>query len=158
MGKVATAATAEMKRKKKKGRPSKNPLPVSTPPKPINYDSTPITYRRSTRRNPKYLNSPPPEFEDDDDDDERKEKKVKLVVRLPQSDENSKINQKEQKNMRHSRDDDSASDSGSDSDPESEDREGHAKKRKINAVDRGSADADSIQVCYFRKIGPNSEN
>ncbi|KAI3465449.1 hypothetical protein Pfo_022112 [Paulownia fortunei] len=146
MGKVATAATAEMKRKKK-GRPSKNPLPLSTPPKPISYDSTTTTNRRSTRRNPNHLNSPPPEFVDDedDDDDERKEKKVKLVVRLPQSEENNKINQKQQQNRRHSRDYDSASGSGSDSDPESEDREAYAKKRKINAVDRGSDDAVSVQ-------------
>ncbi|KAK6160832.1 hypothetical protein DH2020_004213 [Rehmannia glutinosa] len=147
MGKVATAATAEMKRKKKKGRPSKNPLPLSTPPKPVNYDSTPTTNRRSTRRNPNHLNSPPPEFiDEDDDDDERKEKKVKLVVRLPQSEENNKINQKQQQqNKRHSRDYDSASGSGSESDPESEDREAYAKKRKINAVDRGSDDAAPIQ-------------
>ncbi|KAK6138823.1 hypothetical protein DH2020_027435 [Rehmannia glutinosa] len=147
MGKVATAATAEMKRKKKKGRPSKNPLPLSTPPKPVNYDSTPTTNRRSTRRNPNQLNSPPPEFiDEDDDDDERKEKKVKLVVRLPQSEENNKINQKQQQqNKRHSRDYDSASGSGSESDPESEDPEAYAKKRKINAVDRGSDDAAPIQ-------------
>ncbi|KAI3459951.1 hypothetical protein Pfo_016614 [Paulownia fortunei] len=135
MGKVPTAAaTAEMKRKKKKGRPSKNPLVLSTPPKPPISNST---NRRSTRRNPNHLNSlPQPEF--DDDDDERKEKKVKLVVRLPQSDEKSKVAEKQQQSWRHSRDFDSGSGSGSDR--ESEDREGCAKKRKINGVDHGSDD------------------
>ncbi|KAL0440487.1 UNVERIFIED_CONTAM: hypothetical protein Slati_2531700 [Sesamum latifolium] len=152
MGKAATAATAEMRRKKKKGRPSKTQIPLSAPPKPINYDSTPATNRRSTRRKPSNFNSPPqPEFEDDDDDDERKEKKVKLVVRLPQDDENSKISRKQQQSRRHSRDygsgsgSASASGSGSDSDPESEDREGCAKKRKINAGDLGSEDAVPVQ-------------
>ncbi|KAK4390050.1 Bromodomain and PHD finger-containing protein 3 [Sesamum angolense] len=148
MGKVATAATAEMRRKKKKGRPSKNPIPLSAPPKPINYDSTPTTNRRSTRRKPSNFNSPPqPEFEEDDDDDERKEKKVKLVVRLPQDDENSKISRKQQQSRRHSRDygSGSGSGSGSDSEPESEDREACAKKRKINAGDLGSEDAVPVQ-------------
>ncbi|KAL0352515.1 UNVERIFIED_CONTAM: Bromodomain and PHD finger-containing protein 3 [Sesamum calycinum] len=148
MGKVATAATAEMRRKKKKGRPSKNPIPLSAPPKPINYDSTPATNRRSTRRKPSNFNSPPqPEFEEDDDDDERKEKKVKLVVRLPQDDENSKISRKQQQSRRHSRDygSGSGSGSGSDSEPESEDREACAKKRKTNAGDLGSEDAVPVQ-------------
>ncbi|KAL0366493.1 UNVERIFIED_CONTAM: Bromodomain and PHD finger-containing protein 3 [Sesamum radiatum] len=144
MGKVPTAAaTVEMKGKKKKGRPSKNPLPHSTPPKPTLSNSTPSTNRRSTRRNPNHFNSPPqPEF--DDDEDERKEKKVKLVVRLPQSNENTRLGEKHQQrdNRRHSRDSDSGSGSGSgsESDPESEDREECAKKRKINEVDRGSDD------------------
>ncbi|KAL0432787.1 UNVERIFIED_CONTAM: Bromodomain and PHD finger-containing protein 3 [Sesamum latifolium] len=144
MGKVPTAAaTVEMKGKKKKGRPSKNPLPHSTPPKPSLSNSTPSTNRRSTRRNPNHFNSPPqPEF--DDDEDERKEKKVKLVVRLPQSNENTRLGEKHQQrdNRRHSRDSDSGSGSGSgsESDPESEDREECAKKRKINEVDRGSDD------------------
>ncbi|KAL0361855.1 UNVERIFIED_CONTAM: Bromodomain and PHD finger-containing protein 3 [Sesamum radiatum] len=152
MGKAATAATAEMRRKKKKGRPSKNPIPVSAPPKPINYDSTPATNRRSTRRKPSNFNSPPqPELEDDDDD-ERKEKKVKLVVRLPQDDENSKISRKQQQSRRHSRDYGSGSGSGSDSDPESEDREACAKKRKINAGDLGSEDAVPVQLPDYLEI------
>ncbi|PIN23324.1 hypothetical protein CDL12_03958 [Handroanthus impetiginosus] len=138
MGKAPTTAVtaAEMKRKKKKGRPSKNPLP----PEPALSNSA---NRRSTRRNPNNLNSPPqPEL--DDDEDERKEKKVKLVVRLPQSEEKSNVAEKHQQhqNRRHSRDVDSGSGSmsGSGSDPESEDGDGRAKKRKINGVDRGSDD------------------
>ncbi|KAL1535168.1 hypothetical protein AAHA92_31253 [Salvia divinorum] len=144
MGKVPTAAagTTEMKRKKKKGRPLKNSPPLSTPPK------TPLSNsvsRRSTRRNPNHLNSPPrPEF--DDDEDERKEKKVKLVVRLPQSDDKTVADDKNQQQLRHSdrhsHDFDSGSESGSDydSDPEDEDREGSPKKRKIIDDDGGSDD------------------
>lgn len=144
MGKVAAEMT---RRKKKKGRPSKNPIPSSsTLNKPISLGPNPIIYRRSNRRNQKFRNSQPPEIEDGDDDDEREEKKVKLVGRLPESEENRRVDQKQEKNERHSRDDDSASESGSDSGPESEDRETHAKKRKINAVDRGSDDAVSVQV------------
>ncbi|KAH6834914.1 DNA-binding bromodomain-containing protein [Perilla frutescens var. hirtella] len=149
MGKVPTAvaASTEMKRKKKKGRPLKNPLPLSTPPKTSLSNSS---NRRSTRRNPNQLNSPPrPDF--DDDEDERKEKKVKLVVRLPQSDEKSKAtekNQKQQQSGRHSHDSDSGSDSGSgyDSDPDDEDREGPTKKRKIIGADGGSDDGGLDQV------------
>lgn len=161
MGKAATEATGGMKRKKKKGRPPKNSLPLLAPPKTINYDSVPTSSRGSTRRNPKNFNSPPPEFVDDDDDDdgdddddERKEKKVKLVVRLPSSDEHNKVNQKkqqQQQNKRHSPDNDSASGSGSESDPESDDDEAYAKKLKINAVDLGSENAASFQVRYFAK-------
>ncbi|KAH6800210.1 DNA-binding bromodomain-containing protein [Perilla frutescens var. hirtella] len=158
MGKVATAATAEMKRKKKKGRPAKTQtqIPEYAPRPPIILGSPPITYSRSYRRNPKYFQIPPPDF--DDDEDERKEKKVKLVVRLPQSDDSPQIDQKQQpqkKKASHSRDRDSASESGSDSEPESgsgsgsepgsEDRDARAKKRKINAVDHGSDGAGSIQ-------------
>ncbi|XP_012838972.1 PREDICTED: uncharacterized protein LOC105959417 [Erythranthe guttata] len=136
MGKVPTAAaaaTTEVKIKKKKGRPPKNRPPLSAAA-----TETPVpnsTGRRSTRRNPNQLNSPPqPEFdEDEDDDDERKEKKVKLVVRLPQSDE-KRLGQ----SGPDSRDYDSGSGSGSE--PESEDRERSAKKRRINGVDRGSDD------------------
>ncbi|KAL8058273.1 hypothetical protein ABFX02_03G007800 [Erythranthe guttata] len=150
MGKVATTASAqaEMKRKKKKGRPPKNSITPSAPPKTLNYDSTPTKSRRSGRRNPNNYNSPPPEF--DDDDDERKEKKVKLVVRLPPSDEKTTVNKKRQ----HSRDynSESGSGSGSDSDPESEDREACAKQRKINAVDRGSDNPVSVQEKKIVKV------
>ncbi|KAL3619808.1 hypothetical protein CASFOL_034720 [Castilleja foliolosa] len=139
MGKVPFSATTEMQIKKKKGRPLKNPPPLSTPPKPPTSNPT---NRRSTRRNPNHLNSPTqPEI--DDDDDERKEKKVKLVVRLPQSDEKIEIDEK----RRHSREIDSGSGSGSvsESDPESEDREGCVKKRKIGDVDHGSGEGVSDQ-------------
>ncbi|KAL8491503.1 hypothetical protein ACS0TY_023209 [Phlomoides rotata] len=152
MGKVPTAtAITEMKRKKK-GRPSKNPVPLSTPPKPPVSNST---SRRSTRRNPNQLNSPPqPEF--DDDDDERKEKKVKLVVRLPQSDEKSTVAEKyqhQQQSSQHSHDSDSGSEpgSGSESDPDDEDRDEYAKKRKISGVDRGSDDEGLDQDKEFVK-------
>lgn len=167
MGKAATEATGGMKRKKKKGRPPKNSLPLLAPPKTINYDSVPTSSRGSTRRNPKNFNSPPPEFVDDDDDDdgdddddERKEKKVKLVVRLPSSDEHNKVNQKkqQQQNKRHSPDNDSASGSGSESDPESDDDEAYAKKLKINAVDLGSENAASFQVRYFAKKKKKKKN
>ncbi|XP_051118221.1 uncharacterized protein LOC127242643 [Andrographis paniculata] len=134
MGKAPTAAaTPEMKRKKK-GRPSKNPSPVSTPP---NSSVSNSTSRRSTRRNPNNFNSPP-QSDFEDDEDERKEKKVKLVVRLPQSDEKSKTGEKNQL-QRHSRGSDS--DSGS----ESEDRDGPMKKRKINGVDDRSDDGELDQ-------------
>ncbi|KAG8369286.1 hypothetical protein BUALT_Bualt15G0135600 [Buddleja alternifolia] len=138
MGKVATTAiaTVEMKttttttkqhqklKMKKKGRPStKNPSLLSS------------TNRRSTRRNPNHLN-----FDEDEDEDERKEKKVKLVVRLPESSSaDDKSNIIIDNNLHnHSGDyDDSGSDS--DSDPEPQDPDSYANKRKINAVDRGSA-------------------
>lgn len=125
MGKAETATAeveatvpTEMKRKKKKGRPSlsdlnkrDNKTSISTPP------------RRSTRRNP---NSPPPDFIDDDD--ERKEKKVKLVVRLPQ----------------HFQQNSSSANSLSDSD--ADDNEASVKRRKIDAVDLRSDDAVADQV------------
>ncbi|KAL3619816.1 hypothetical protein CASFOL_034728 [Castilleja foliolosa] len=82
-----------------------------------------------------------PELDEEDDDDERKEKKVKLVVRLPQSDEKIEIDEKRPlQNKRHSREIDSGSGSGSgsESDLGSEDREGCGKKRKIDDVDHGS--------------------
>lgn len=138
MVKMATAAPAtiaaqtEMKRKKKKGRPSLSDLNErdnSTPP------------RRSTRQNPNpNSNSPPPDF---DDDDERKEKKVKLVVRLPQS------------NQQESSSGNSLPDSGGDN------HEASVKRRKIDSVDPRSDDAVADQVlkfgvasgvyCYFSK-------
>lgn len=160
MGKVATA---EMKRKKKKGRPPKTQIPLVAPRNPIILGKPPITYSRSHRRNPKYFNIPPRDFdagEDDDDDDERKEKKAKLVVLLPQSNQTPKINQNQQqkkKETTHSASP-SESDSGSESEPDSgsasepdstEDRD--AKKRKINAGDRGSDGAvTTTQVGEFR--------
>ncbi|XP_057794687.1 uncharacterized protein LOC131010982 [Salvia miltiorrhiza] len=157
MGKVATA---EMKRKKKKGRPPKTQIPLIAPRNPIILGSPPITYSRSHRRNPKYFNIPPRDFdaEDEDDDDERKEKKVKLVGRLPQSDETPKIDQNLQQQREKKKDaaahssspsesesaSESEPDSGSPTEPDSaEDRD--AKKRKINAVDRGSDGAVSTQ-------------
>ncbi|CAI9755799.1 unnamed protein product [Fraxinus pennsylvanica] len=78
-----------------------------------------------------------PEF--DDDDDERQEKKVKLVVRLPQS--GYDVNQKQNQSP-HSRDSDSSSgEDGEDSDAEDgEDEEDCVKKRKINAVDYRSSE------------------
>ncbi|OIS97242.1 PREDICTED: uncharacterized protein LOC109234525 [Nicotiana attenuata] len=114
---VEATVPTEMKRKKKKGRPSlsdlnkrDNKTSISTPP------------RRSTRRNP---NSPPPDFIDDDD--ERKEKKVKLVVRLPQ----------------HFQQNSSSANSLSDSD--ADDNETSVKRQKIDAVDLRSDDAVADQ-------------
>lgn len=160
MAEVATEATAEEMKRKKKGRPAKTEIPEYVPRHPIILGSPPITYSRSHRRNPKYFQIPPPDTEDDDDDDERKEKKVKLVERLPQSDGSAQLDQKQQpqnKKASHSGDHDSASasesesasasepGSGSGSEPESEDRDAPAKKRKINAVDHGSDGAGSNQ-------------
>ncbi|KAL1540602.1 cat eye syndrome critical region protein 2 [Salvia divinorum] len=138
MGKVAIA---EMKRKKKKGRPPKAQIPLIAPRNPIILDSPPITYSRSHRRNPKFYNISLRDRDADAEDDERKEKKVKLVVRLPQSDE--KENPKTNQDSAHS-----ASDPASESEPDSgsafEDHD--AKKRKIiNAIDRGSEGAVSVQ-------------
>ncbi|GER43939.1 DNA-binding bromodomain-containing protein [Striga asiatica] len=136
MGKASVAAATPETVRKKKGRPSKKRPQLSTPPK------TPApnpTSRRSTRRNPNHLDSSPHQPEFDDDDDERKEKKVKLVVRLPPSDESVKRGQLQ--DSQHSRELDSGSGgsgSGSESDRDVEDREGHAKKRKIDGVDDGS--------------------
>lgn len=153
MGKVASA---EMKRKKKKGRPAKTQIPDSAPRKPIILGSPPITYSRSHRRNPKYFTIP---TDFDDDDDERKEKKVKLVERLPESDDTPPIDQNQpqkRKAAAHSAGRAPASPSSeseqengdaSPSEPESaEDRDARAKKRKINAVDRGSDAPGSTQV------------
>ncbi|XP_059278815.1 uncharacterized protein LOC132032999 [Lycium ferocissimum] len=96
MGKVTTItkttrretvsiATMEMKRKKKKGRPSLSDLSK----RENNNNNKASVIRRSSRRNPNLdpnSNSPAPEF--DDDEDERKQKKVKLVVRLPPNQSN----------------------------------------------------------------------
>lgn len=119
----------EMKRKKKKGRPSLSDLSK----REINKSSV---IRRSSRRNPNSnSNSPPPEF--DDDEDERKEKKVKLVVRLPQSNNN-------QQHL-----DNSSSNSDSDSEPE--EREASViNTSKISSVDLRSNDVVSDQVLNFR--------
>ncbi|XP_042016749.1 cat eye syndrome critical region protein 2 homolog [Salvia splendens] len=143
MGKVAIA---EMKRKKKKGRPPKAQIPLIAPRNPIILDSPPITYSRSHRRNPKFYNISLRDRDADDDDDERKEKKVKLVVRLPKSDdkETPKINQKDSAHSASEPEPDPASESEPDSgSPAFEDRD--AKKRKVNDVDHGSEGAVSAQ-------------
>ncbi|XP_047955608.1 uncharacterized protein LOC125201506 [Salvia hispanica] len=142
MGKVAIA---EMKRKKKKGRPPKAQIPLIAPRNPIILDSPPITYSRSHRRNPKFYNISLRDRgadAEDDDDDERKEKKVKLVVRLPQSDEKEtpKINQNQEKDSANSASE-LEPEPASESEPDSRD----AKKRKINDVDHGSEGAVSTQ-------------
>ncbi|CAA0842012.1 DNA-binding bromodomain-containing protein [Striga hermonthica] len=143
MGKISNAAATPETTRKKKGRPSKNRPPPSTPLKP---PASNPTSRRSTRRNPNHPNSPPPqpEFDGGDDDDERKEKKVKLVVRLPQSDEGVRA---EGKRQQHCRELDSGSGSGSGSESEMglEDREVCAKKRKVDGADNGSDDRGSDQ-------------
>ncbi|XP_073284772.1 uncharacterized protein [Primulina huaijiensis] len=137
----------EVKRRKK-GRPSKTPH-LSPPPKPIINDSAAAHNRRSTRHNPNLSN-----FDESGEEDERKEKKVKLVVRLPQSGDNIG-----RKNQRDSTECDSGSGSGSghcsDSDPESEEPEGNGKKRRINAVDGGSTVAVSDQEKKFVKATDN---
>ncbi|KAG6438212.1 hypothetical protein SASPL_103149 [Salvia splendens] len=131
---MSEVETAEMKRKKRMGRPLNSEIPLFSPRNPIILGSPPITYSRSHRRNPKYFNIPPRDF-----DDERKEKKVKLVGKLPDDKETPKIklnqlqHQQKQKDSAHS---------ASESEPESA-KDLESKKRKINAVDRGS---DSAQV------------
>ncbi|CAN4094101.1 unnamed protein product [Withania somnifera] len=122
----------EMKRKKKKGRPSLSDLSKRG-------NTKPSFIRRSSRRNPNFdSNSPPPDFEqeenDDDDEDERKQKKVKLVVRLPQHSENSSAAVT------------AAVNSDSDSDHELDDnRDESIDTRKISSVDARSDDAVSDQ-------------
>ncbi|KAL1547087.1 bromodomain-containing protein 9-like [Salvia divinorum] len=133
---MSEVETAEMKRKKKMGRPLKSEIPFS-PRNPIILGSPPITYSRSHRRNPKYFNIPPRDF--DSDDDERKEKKVKLVGHLPEDKETPKIKQNQLQHQQKQKDSEhSASESES-----AEDRE--SKKRQVNAVDRGSDGAASAQ-------------
>ncbi|CAN4076929.1 unnamed protein product [Withania somnifera] len=127
MGKVATgiAAPTEMKRKKKKGCPSLSDLhernnkpSISTPP------------RRSTSRNPNpNLNSPLPDFIKDGD--ERKDKRVKLVVRLPQS------------NQQHFQQDSPSSNSFSDFDGGI--HVASVKRRKIDPMDPRSDDTVADQ-------------
>ncbi|XP_060199964.1 uncharacterized protein LOC132628220 [Lycium barbarum] len=110
----------EMKRKKKKGRPSLLDLSKRE-------NSKASTIRRSSRRNPN-SNSPAPEFDDvDDDEDERKQKKVKLVVRLPPNQSNQS-----QQHLDNS------------SEPDSEPELG-VNHEKISTVDRRSDDAVSDQ-------------
>lgn len=146
MGKVTTIAKTtretvaiamEMKRKKKKGRPSLADLSKRE-------NNKPSVVRRSFRRNPNFeSNSPPPEFEEEDeeedeDEDERKQKKVKLVVRLPQ-----------QSNQNHNQHLENSS-SAADSEPEiGDNHEVSVDTTKISSVDRRSDDAVSDLVLYF---------
>ncbi|KAK3038818.1 hypothetical protein RJ639_028540 [Escallonia herrerae] len=152
MGKVAATTAAapvgDMKKKKKKGRPSLLDLQKRAVEKQQQEEqerqrrrdvispspSLSAPARRSTRRD---ANSgyPGPELTaGDDDDDERKEKKVKLVVRLPQSNQHYP----NPLNLPRSSSANSLS-CGSDS---NENHEAAPKKRKINA---GSADAGADQ-------------
>ncbi|XP_024992181.1 uncharacterized protein LOC112526039 isoform X1 [Cynara cardunculus var. scolymus] len=85
MGKVGGATTA----KKKKGRPSLVDLKKRALEQQ-ELENHQQSQRRSARRNPNSVAAvddasvDEDEYYEDDDDDERKEKKVKLVVRLPQ--------------------------------------------------------------------------
>ncbi|KAD2804625.1 hypothetical protein R6Q59_029920 [Mikania micrantha] len=88
MGKVAGATPA-----KKKGRPSLVDLKQRAVEQQELQNHL-QSHRRSTRRNPNFdaavaddASADEEEYYEDDDDDERKEKKVKLVVRLPQLDQ-----------------------------------------------------------------------
>ncbi|KAA8537403.1 hypothetical protein F0562_026910 [Nyssa sinensis] len=133
MGKVAAA---EMK--KKKGRPSLLDLQKRTLLQQQGETLTSsnpnfnISNRRSTRRNPNLDEvSPTPQWIDGegDDDDERKEKKVKLVVRLPHSNQHyhqpgSSANSFSLNSVSY----------GSDSNADAENHEASPKKRKINVV------------------------
>ncbi|KAL8211544.1 hypothetical protein R6Q57_005981 [Mikania cordata] len=81
MGKVAGGPPAAGK--KKKGRPSRLDLHKRA----LDHQNQQQLHRRSSRRNPNSISHGEDEEYYDDDDDERKQKKVKLVVRLPQSDQ-----------------------------------------------------------------------
>ncbi|XP_042021877.1 bromodomain-containing protein 9-like [Salvia splendens] len=131
------------------GRPLNSEIPLFSPRNPIILGSPPITYSRSHRRNPKYFNIPPRDF--DDDDDERKEKKVKLVGKLPDDKETPKIKQSQ---LQHQQKDSAHSASESPEDHES-------KKRKINAVDRGSDSAqekNGVKATDTQQHGPPLES
>ncbi|XP_042057128.1 bromodomain-containing protein 9-like [Salvia splendens] len=149
---MSEVETAEMKRKKRMGRPLNSEIPLFSPRNPIILGSPPITYSRSHRRNPKYFNIPPRDF-----DDERKEKKVKLVGKLPDDKETPKIklnqlqHQQKQKDSAHS---------ASESEPESA-KDLESKKRKINAVDRGSDSAqekNGVKATDTQQHGPPLES
>ncbi|KAK3006178.1 hypothetical protein RJ639_015714 [Escallonia herrerae] len=155
MGKVAATTAAapvgDMKKKKKKGRPSLLDLQKRAVEKQQQEEqerqrrerqrdvisrspSLSSPAHRSTRRD---ANSgyPGPELTaGEDDDDERKEKKVKLVVRLPQSNQHypTPLNPPRSSSA-------NSLSCGSDS---NENQEAAPKKRKINA---GSADAGADQ-------------
>ncbi|KAK9033872.1 hypothetical protein V6N11_050054 [Hibiscus sabdariffa] len=144
------------KQKKKRGRSSlldlqkRNQLQSqhhikgndSTPLSPLNYDSATATPpRRSSRRHPIHSSG---DIDDDDqgeDGDEeeqeeegelarkkRREKKMKLVLKLPSSQQKSPANSESR---------------GSDSDPEDANTGSTHKKRKINSIGDGSGIADS---------------
>ncbi|XVF44704.1 hypothetical protein PTKIN_Ptkin02bG0145400 [Pterospermum kingtungense] len=144
------------KKKKKKGRPSLLDLQkrnlkeqqqknqqnskrnVSAPQITPNYDSATATpLHRSTRRNPNH-SSGHNDGEDDDDEVEeeeeeltgkkRREKKLKLVLKLPSSQQKSPVNSESR---------------GSDSNLEESNAGSVHKKRKINSVADGSGIADT---------------
>ncbi|TYJ03228.1 hypothetical protein E1A91_A12G014200v1 [Gossypium mustelinum] len=146
----------EKKQKKKKGRPSLLDLQKrnlkeqqqnqhntkrndSTPQFTLNYDSaTATSLRRSTRR---HRNNDDDDEEDDADEEEeqelgehelarkkRREKKMKLVLKLPSSQQKSPVNSESR---------------GSDSNREDSNAGLSHKKRKINSIGDGSGIADS---------------
>ncbi|KAK6253199.1 hypothetical protein QUC31_014919 [Theobroma cacao] len=114
---------------------------VSAPQITPNYDSATATpLRRSNRRN--HNHSPEDNDEEDDDDEEeeedeegeelagkkRREKKLKLVLKLPSSQQKSPVNSESR---------------GSGSNLEESNAGSSHKKRKINSIGDGSAVADS---------------
>ncbi|XVF01626.1 hypothetical protein REPUB_Repub04eG0104600 [Reevesia pubescens] len=147
----------EKEKKRKKGRPSlldlqkrnlkeqqqqqnqqKSKRNVSAPQITPNYDSATATpIRRSTRRNP---NHSPADNDDEDNEEEeeeeeeeltgkkRREKKLKLVLKLPSSQQKSPVNSESR---------------GSDSNIEESKAGSSLKKRKINSIGDGSGIADS---------------
>ncbi|KAJ9554628.1 hypothetical protein OSB04_018673 [Centaurea solstitialis] len=90
MGKAGGGATTA---KKKKGRPSLVDLKKRALQQQELVENHQHSHRRSARRNPTSAAADDASDDyyevDDDDDDERKEKKVKLVVRLPQLNNNN---------------------------------------------------------------------
>ncbi|XVE49599.1 hypothetical protein DITRI_Ditri01bG0094900 [Diplodiscus trichospermus] len=148
MGKVVE------KKRKKKGRPSLLDLQkrnlkeqqqnqqnskrnISAPQITPNYDSATATpLRRSTRRNP---NNSSGDYDDEDDEEEeeeltgkkRREKKLKLVLKLPSSQQKSPA---------------SSESRGSDSNLEESNAGSSHKKRKINSIGDGSVIADTKKV------------
>ncbi|GAA0175923.1 chromatin/chromatin-binding, or -regulatory protein [Lithospermum erythrorhizon] len=157
MGKISSAAPplppplTEMKRKKKKGRPSLtdqtkrrlNQFPKTLTLTPPNHQ------RRSSRRT---SNSPPLQTSDDDDD-ERMQKKVKLVVRLPKNNHNINNNLR---NLNNPSEDEKNSDSGGSGDDldlgGDEEVEEVMKMEKIDEVESRSGEQGSDQEEKVSKV------
>lgn len=141
MGKASSSPPADIspeitKGKKKKGRPSFADLQKRNQSK---HDQKSLSLSSSPNLNRRSRRNASPEL-GDDDDDERKEKKVKLVVRLPQSNFRQQ-NEQHFDNLARS-----TSSFSEDEEDEGENIEAAVKKRKINAVNDRSGDNDQVRL------------